>query len=150
VDQAAAACGQPTTAPGSSYTGHAQLRGGARAYEFTLQTRSRYVPPALTPDVVKGALDDGRPSIALVHYGVLRDGTNATGYVENQDQNYGRGHWFLVIGYDADGYIVNDPDYYGDRASLGDHRYIPAGAFEAALAAVAPGCTVGHQGLVVV
>jgi len=150
VDQAAAACGQPTTAPGSSYTGHAQLRTGAAVYGIPLQTRSKYVLPPLSPEIVKWKLDDNKPVIALVHYGVLRDETNGTGYTENLDQTYERGHWFLAVGYDAGGYIVNDPDYWQDKAYLGDHRYIPAAAFEAALAAVAPGCSVGHQGLVVI
>jgi hypothetical protein len=149
VDQAAAACGQPVTAPGSHYTNHAQLRAGAQAYGFGLRTCSEYNPPKLTPDLIKANLDDGRPVIALVHYGVLRDHTNGTGYAENQDRNYERGHWFLVVGYDADGYIVNDPDYWGDSAYLGDHRYIPCDAFELALATIAPGCTAGHQGLIV-
>jgi hypothetical protein len=35
------------------------------------------------------------------------------------------------------------------RTDDGDHRYVPTDAFVAALEAVAPGCTVGNQGLVV-
>jgi hypothetical protein len=153
VDQAADACGQPSSGSGANYTGHEQLRTGAQAYGFTLQTRSPYTEPGLprlTTDLIKSKLDDGLPSIALIHYGVLRDATNDSGHIENQDQSYERGHWVLAVGYDAGGFYVNDPDFWDDRAYEGNHRYVPAYALEEALAEVAPGCTVGNQGLVVV
>lgn len=155
VDQVADACGQPKPPdPGEGYTGHGQLRTGAEAFGIKLETRSpyteRYDKPKLTIDLLLAQVDKGLPSIALVHYGVLREETNGTGAIENQDQSFRRGHWFVVVGYDEQQIIVNDPDYWGARASQGDHRPIPRAAFEKSLATKAPGCTVGHQGLIVV
>lgn len=156
VDQAAAACGQPSAGEGSRYTGHAQLRQGAAHYGFRLQTRSPYTEeyhdiPKLTLDLLRDQVNRGYPSIALIHYGVLRDRTNSlSDYIQNQDQNFGRGHWILFVGYDSDDVICHDSDFWGSRASDGEFRRIPADAFEAALATVAPGCTVGFQGLIVV
>ena len=153
VDQAAATCGQPATGSGSLYTNHAQLRQGAAAYSVTLATRSKYQPPELTLELLEDQVDAGLPSIALIHYGVLRDETNkipaSMGYVRNQDQNYERGHWVVFIGYDKADVYIHDPDYYSAREQDGNARRVPRLAFERALEAVAPGCSVGFQGLVV-
>lgn len=154
VDEAAAVCGQPSTGSGASYTGHDQLRKGASAFGFKLATRSPYSPPGYTLDLVLGELAQGRPSIALIHYGVLRDLTNPLpNYVHNQDQNYTRGHWVVVVGSSAASpaiVYIHDPDYWGQRTQEGNARVIPASAFDSAITAVAPGCTTGNQGLVVV
>ena len=158
VDAAGWYCGQPTEGEGAGYTMHWQLRKGALHYGIPLRTRSKYVPPILTLDLIKEKLDAGLPSIALVHYGVLRDLTNDSGFTENQDQNFERGHWFLPVGYDNMGIYVHDPDYWRYRASdgtwidkrpNGKFRFIPTRAFVSALEAVAPGCSVGNQGLVI-
>lgn len=154
VDQMAAACNQPRTYPGQNYTNHAQLRQGAAAYGVTLQTRSKYTPPFLSLGLLMSRVDQGKPSIALIHYGVLRDKTNAfPDIVHNQDQKYARGHWVVFIGYDVAGVYIHDPDFGFwpdvDRVDEGSHRWIPTMAFNDALVAVAPGCTVGNQGLVV-
>ena len=85
----------------------------------------------------------------LVHYGVMRNETNHLDIVHNQDQKYDRGHWMLFVGYDGNDVILHDPDYWGARTKEGKFRRMPASAFVAALEAVAPGCTVGNQGLVV-
>lgn len=150
VDEAAAACDQPATGDASMYTTHFQLRLGASDYAIQLKTRSKYAPPPLTLDLLKAQVDADWPSIVLLHYGVLRDGTNGTAFIENQDQNYARGHWCLFVGYDEDGVYIHDPDYWGERRGDGSFRFIPTGAFVAALEAIAPGCSVGNQGLVVV
>jgi hypothetical protein len=150
VDEAAAACGQPITEPYSNYTGHKQLRDGAGHYGITLRTRSKYAPPSLTLPLLKAQVDDGHPSIVLLHYGVLRDLTDDTGYTENQDRTYSRGHWCLFVGYDDKLVYLHDPDYYGAHVNYGKFRAVPTPAFVSALGAVAPGCTVGNQGLIVV
>ena len=150
VDRAAAACGQPATGPGQAATSREQLRRGAASYGITLETRSVYRPPALTLDLLKAQVDAGKPAIALIHYGVLRDGTNGIpGIIHNQDQKYARGHWVVFCGYTDSGVVIQDPDFYGNRVNDGNLRYVPLRAFEQALAAVAPGCTVGNQGLIV-
>lgn len=154
VDQVADACGQPSAGVGSQYTGHHQLRVGARKFGVSLETRSPYTERGgesrLSMELLIGQVTMGMPSIALVHYGVLRDATNAIeGTTRNQDQNFERGHWLLVVGYDRYNVYVNDPDYWGARAIEGHYREVPWQAFESALSAVAPGCTVGYQGLVV-
>ena len=149
VNQMALQCGQPTTDPGQKYTNHAQLRKGTARYGVTLKSRSRYSPPILDLDLLKAKVDDGLPSIVLVHYGVLRNETNHLDVVHNQDQNYGRGHWMLFIGYIGDDVVLHDPDYWHPRTHEGKARKMPASAFVAALEAVAPGCSVGNQGLVV-
>jgi hypothetical protein len=150
VDRAADACGQPATGPGASYTDHAQLRKGAAFYGFTLQTRSKYSPPPLTIQLLKEKIDAGRPSIALIHYGVLRDLTNPiTGIVHNLDQKYARGHWIVFTGYDDEGVYIHDPDFWGQRVNDGDSRLVPESAFTEALNATAPGCSVGNQGLII-
>lgn len=149
VDQAARTCGQPAGGEGARYTNHAQLRNGAKVYGFSLVTRSKYTPPQLTLDLLKAQIDRGRPSIALIHYGVLRDQTNPiAGIIHNQDQKYARGHWVAFIGYDQKGVYIHDPDFWRDRSQEGNARFIPTAAFTAALNATAPGCSVGNQGLV--
>jgi hypothetical protein len=153
VNEAAEKCGQPSTGTGSFYTNHAQLRQGAQYYGVTLETRSKYRPPELTLELLEDQVDAGLPSIALIHYGVLRDETNklpaTLGYVRNQDQNYDRGHWVVFIGYDKKDVFIHDSDYWGAREQDGNARRVPINAFEKALEAVAPGCSVGFQGLVV-
>ena len=159
VDVMAQVCDQPPTGPGSKYTGPKQLRegidgnGGALFYGVTLATRSKYQPPGLTLELLTSQVDAGLPSIALIHYGVLRDETNkldaSLGYVRNQDQNYERGHWVTFIGYDKADVFIHDPDYWGAREHDGNTRRVPRIAFFSALKAVAPGCSVGFQGLVV-
>ena len=153
VNEAATACGQPASGAGSYYTGHKQLRDGAAEYGVTLVTRSKYRPPILDMALLKECLDAGLPSIALIHYGVLRNETNklpvALGYVRNQDQNYERGHWVVVIGMDKKDVFIHDSDYWGTREQDGNARAVPRFAFFEALQAVAPGCSVGFQGLIV-
>jgi hypothetical protein len=152
VDAAADACGQPTSGAGSGYTNHAQLRNGARFYGWKLETRSPYVRPVLDLDLLKTQVDKDLPSIALIHYGVLRDLTNPDpNLIHNQDQAYSRGHWVVFTGYDQKGVYIHDPDFgiRGERADDGKYRLVPDATFDAALKTVAPGCSVGYQGLIV-
>jgi hypothetical protein len=151
VDDAATACGQPIgDDPGSRYTNHAQLIKGARSYEIKLASRSKYRPPQLTLKYLTNRAKQGFPSIALIHYGVLRNETNPIpGIIHNQDQNYDRGHWVVFLGATSEGVYIHDPDFWGERQHDGGNRFIPEVAFEKCLGAVAPGCTVAYQGLTV-
>jgi len=154
VDQVADACGQPSAGIGSQYTGHKNLRDGAAHYGVTLETRSPYTRrrglEALSVRLLRDQIDAGRPSIALIHYGVLKNSLKSFGaeIVKNQD-TFSGGHWLAVVGYDDKFILVNDPDFWKARAGDGDHRRVPIEVFDAALASVAPGCTVGYQGLIV-
>ena len=149
VDAVGWYCGQPTAGEGAGYTMHWQLRKGALHYGIPLRTRSKYAPPPLTLDLLKAQVDADKPSIVLIHYGVLRDCTNDSGFTENQDQNYDRGHWCLFVGYDDQGVYIHDSDFWGQYVNNGKFRFIPTRAFVSALEAVAPGCSVGNQGLVI-
>jgi len=95
-------------------------------------------------------IDAGKPSIALIDYSVLKKLLKSFGpeIIKNQDIFEG-GHWLAVVGYDENSIVVNDPDFWKARAGDGDHRRIPIEVFDAALGSVAPGCTVGYQGLIV-
>lgn len=149
VDDVAAACGQPTKGKGRWYTNHAQLRRGAAVYGVTLRTRSKYRLPIYDWDLIVAELENDWPSIALLHYGVLHDLLKKyPKFVQNQDIGYRRGHWVAVVNFFGDWVQVQDPDFWGDRRLDGNYRRIPRAVFKAALRAIAPGCTVGNQGLV--
>lgn len=155
VDDTASTCGQPIgDDPGSRYTNHSQLIKGANYYKIKLVSRSKYRPPQLTLKYLSNQAKKGLPSIALIHYGVLRNETNPIpGIVHNQDQNYDRGHWVVFLGRTLSsskgGIYIHDPDFWGERQHDGGNRFIPETAFEKALGAIAPGCTVPYQGLTV-
>ena len=151
VDDTASTCGQPIgDDPGSRYTTHAQLIKGAAHYEIKLASRSKYRPPQLTLGLLNNRAKQGFPSIALIHYGVLRNETNPIpGIVHNQDQTYDRGHWVVYLGATSEGIYIHDPDFWGERQQDGGNRFVPEVAFEKCLGAIAPGCTVPYQGLTV-
>ena len=154
VDQVADACGQPSAGVGSQYTGHAELQRGAAHYGVTLEIRSPYTRrrgrEGLSIRLLMDQIDAGKPSIALIDYSVLKKLLKSFGpeIIKNQDIFEG-GHWLAVVGYDENSIVVNDPDFWKARAGDGDHRRIPIEVFDAALGSVAPGCTVGYQGLIV-
>ena len=101
-------------------------------------------------DLIRAELADGRPVIALYHYGALaqelREFPNAT---KNQSPFKGT-HWSLVVKMDAEFVYVLDPNYRRDRRSDGDYRPIPIAAFDAAMRRVPESayCSVPYQGLI--
>jgi uncharacterized protein YvpB len=145
VDDAATAAGQPRTAPGKWYTGHAQLRAAARAFGLNLLTRSPASGNPLALDLVEIELAAGRPVIALINYGTLADDVGG-----NQDSFRG-GHWVLVIGYDADNFYIHDPDFWGTRRFEGAERRVSRQALGRAMATVSAtaGNNYNWQGLTV-
>ena len=138
VDEAATACGQPTTGRGKWTTGFNHLETGAKFYGITLDYRRPL-------DIVTlcDFIDDGKPSIALINYGVLGE------YLDNQD-TYEGGHWVLVVGYDGENIIIHDPDWKDDRRAEGAFRHIPRTVYDLAAGTPKKGYfSKGWQGLVV-
>lgn len=74
-----------------------------------------------TPDKIKEFLNKGIPVITVVHYGNLSS---------RQDTNFSGPHIFLTVGYRDDGYFVNDPDFWGQFRSHGDHHFYTRADFE--------------------
>ena len=144
VDQAAAACGQPIP---SSSTSFGDLQRGVAFYGVKLSACGPWNKTPLTLDIFKRAIDLGKPSIALINYGVLRHMTDADERaVKNWDRNYNKGHWVVFVGYDADGVYVHDPNY-PPPMNDGNARWLPVCAFVAALTVPAEGNRYGSGGL---
>lgn len=77
-------------------------------------------------DDLREWLDQGRPVIALVKYGVW----SSLGLTWD---DFTGPHFVVVVGYDDQGNIlVNDPDYRGARRLEGDHKPYPAELFRQA------------------
>jgi len=113
VNEVGLACGQPADGNGSYWTNHGQLRAGAASFGLTLATRSPYVPPQLDMDLIRAELADGRPVIALYHYGALsQELRKFPGATENQSSFRGT-HWSLVVKMNDDFVYVLDPNYKG-------------------------------------
>ena len=71
---------------------------------YTGQTKSQLI----------SLLDSGYNPIALVHYG---------DFSSRQDKGFSGGHFMLVVGYQANGVYVNDPDFWGNYRNDGDHHF---------------------------
>lgn len=99
---------------------------GRHSYEFAEVIRAgeavglqlKYVYPA-TWDVVRQELDQKRPVVTLLRYGLIS---------HNQD-DFDGSHFWTVIGYDDQFVYVNDPDYWGVRRLEGKARAIPIQEF---------------------
>lgn len=70
---------------------------------------------------VKRELDAGRPTLQLVRYG---------SYSGRQHTRFTAGHFLVVVGYDAEHMIVNDPYWSGNRRDEGHNWRIPLDEFE--------------------
>jgi hypothetical protein len=80
----------------------------------------------LTPDMIRQQIDAGRPVIALILYAYL---------TKRQRTVFGGGHFVVVVGYDDDGYILNDPGWKWIEIGPppGMRWHVPAEEFERAL-----------------
>jgi hypothetical protein len=77
---------------------------------------------------LRGHLDQGRPLIALVHYGAFSEIEPGV-----STQNVFTGpHFLLVVGYDAHSVVVHDPLWTGDRRAEGAFRRWPNAVWERA------------------
>lgn len=96
----------------------------------------------LTPERIRAEIDAARPPICLIGYGKLSGRMNKI---------FAGGHYVVPVGYDADKtgkyYLLNDPDFWGERRSEGKGWRVPAAEFEAALEPHPPWFSIRHQGL---
>ena len=72
---------------------------------------------------IKQEIKQGRPVITLHKYGELSN---------NQDTFVGA-HFSVVVGFDEQRVIVNDPNFWGDRTAEGNGRRIPIVEWERAI-----------------
>jgi len=85
----------------------------------------KYTYPATWIEIKKD-IQRGYPVIPLLDYEYLSG---------NQDVNFKGNHFWVVVGFDENNVIVNDPDWWGVRRSEGYKRKIPLGEFEKAIGA---------------
>lgn len=107
-----------TGAPQGQYLTVDQLGKAISARGFTWEYKT-----GLTSTDLQAYLQQGIPPIALVHAGDL---------TSREDQNFTGGHFVVVDGYRSDGYTCNDPDFYYDQRSQGDHHFYTKQEFETA------------------
>lgn len=111
----------------------ADLPGGRLTYTFSELMKAglvagvpfKYVHPA-DWSAIKLELQHGRPVIPLLDYEYLSG---------NQDVNFKGNHFWVVVGYDGDYVLVNDPDWWQPRREEGHMRRIPLVEFEKAIGA---------------
>jgi hypothetical protein len=161
VDEIGDVCGQPREGEGSLYTSRTQLIYGGnhllRGSGFRLISAASSRTNILTPAYIMSEIDEGRPVLALINYGTLREFTDPVpSLVKNQDRKYSDGHWVAVVGYGDDDELgivfeIMDPDFWGDRREDGDHRIVTFQALDEALRTVSDtrGNSVNYQGIVV-
>jgi hypothetical protein len=99
-----------TGVPEGSYVSMAQLMRVGESYGVPLEFRK-----GLRLADLRGALDQARPMIALVHYGAF---SGIQPGVSTQNQFAGP-HFVLGVGYEADFVLVHDPLWTGNRRHEG-------------------------------
>ncbi len=97
-----------------------QVEAAAAHYGLTLTSRRD-----LSLQTIRDYIDQGTPVIALIKYQYLPD---------RQGQGTTGGHFVLVVGYDdaAGEIVINDPYYWGDLRSKGDHHHYDYDTWEQA------------------
>lgn len=87
-------------------------------------------------DDLRAEIDGLRPVIALVNYG----------YISGRlDQHFTGWHFFVVVGYDGDHFVVNDPDYWSPYVERGHDILIPIRELESALVGYSGQCVFMEQ-----
>jgi len=97
-----------------------QVEAAAAHYGLTLTSRWN-----LSLQTIYDCIGQGTPVIALIKYQYLPD---------RQGQGTTGGHFVLVVGYDdaAGEIVINDPYYWGDLRSKGDHHHYDYNTWEQA------------------
>ncbi len=104
------------TGAGGGYVSFQQLQKVASEYGFTSRIeRNR------SPQRIKDLINRGIFPIVVVHYGYLSS---------RQNQKFKGPHIMVVVGYRDDGYFVNDPNFWGEFRSHGDHHFYKKEEFE--------------------
>lgn len=112
------------------------LPGGLRdlAYAHGLRMLAR---AGVSPTDLRTEIDAGRPVIALVAYrfilGRLDQGDNIPG---------NDGHYVVIVGYDEEHYVLDDPDYWTPYTEQGHDVLVPVGQLERAMSSTGGQCVV--------
>jgi len=100
-----------TGAAADGYVSMAQLMRAGESYGVPLDFRQGWGLAQL-----HAALDEARPAIALVHYGVFSALDGST------QSRFAGPHFVLVVGYDAEAVVVHDPLWTGSRRQEGAYK----------------------------
>lgn len=102
------------TGAGQGYISFEQLQKACNDYGFKTEV-------SYTNDL-KQYIDKGIPPVTVVHYGLI----------PNRQDTFTGAHIFTVVGYDDNGYFVNDPNYWSPRREEGHNKFIPFKDFDKA------------------
>lgn len=95
-----------------------------KAHGLALVTHS-----GVTLDDIKVSIMADHPVIALVAYRFI------TGRLDQADDNPASdGHYFVILGFDDDHFVVNDPDYWPPHVERGHETLVPIRDLDLALA----------------
>lgn len=97
------------TGAGQGLISISQLVGAIQSFGFKCEYKE-----GLSEDDLKNYLRQSIVPILLVHYGSLKS---------VQDTNFKGGHFFVPVGFRNDGWLVNDPNFWGDLRQDGDHHF---------------------------
>lgn len=111
-------------------TAYWDLTKAARQWNLVLSRKA-----GLTIDLLRSEIDRGTPLIVLVHYASL----------PKRATSFEKGHWVLVVGYDAGNLIYHDPLFVDSR---GAYVACPNESFAKAMADCAIDKNTPNQGLV--
>lgn len=87
-------------------------------------------------DDLRAEIDALRPVVALVNYGYIS---------ERLDQQFKGWHFFVIVGYDTNHFVVNDPDYWQPYLERGHDILIPIRELELALVGYSGQCVFMEQ-----
>ncbi|MBN2502171.1 MAG: C39 family peptidase [Anaerolineales bacterium] len=107
----------------NKYLGRSDLIRAARIYGVELQKFGSW-----NFTNIKQSIDDGHPLIALVNYGAW----SAAGSGVDTQSSFAGPHFVVIVGYDGDKVIFQDPLWWGSRRAEGEHRALTYTQFEAA------------------
>lgn len=91
---------------------------------------------------LRAQIDAGRPVIALIAYRFI------LGRLDQNDKVPGRdAHFVVVVGYDPDHFVLNDPDYWGSATARGHDYLVPVTQLEQAMAEYQGACVYMEESM---